>query len=116
MFYIFSQFIWNLYLFQIQKTNSSTESESDSDSETQNSVNFIIDSKPENYLNSIKSKQNSKIFSSQLKTGLKVEPHLHNNKTSEETHKLLNQITIKSMNEELSQKKCNKSRFSYLFC
>lgn len=119
-------FIGNNFIFSINflkfifisdsKTNSSTESESDSDSETQNSVNFIIDSKPENYLNSIKSKENSKIFSSELKTGLKVEPYLDSNKTSEETHKLLNQITIKSMNEELSQKKCNKSRFSYLFC
>ncbi len=93
------------------KTNSSTESESDSDSETQNSVNFIIDSKPENYLNSIKSKQNSKIFGSQLKTDLKVEPYLDNNKISEETHKLLNEMTIKSTNEELSQKSVIKPGF-----
>jgi hypothetical protein len=74
-------------------------------------VNFIIDSKPENYLNSIKSKENSKIFSSELKTGLKVEPYLDSNKTSEETHKLLNQMTIKSMNEELSQKSVIKPGF-----
>jgi hypothetical protein len=88
-----------------------TESESDSDSETQNSVNFIINSKPENYLNSIKSKQNSKIFSSVLKTSLKVEPYLDNNKITEETHKLLNEMTIKSMNEELSQKSVIKAGF-----
>ena len=56
------------------------------------------------------------IFGSRLDRGPKVDPYLSSKKTPEESVKLLNDMSVKAMNEELSKKLVIKPGFEQNYC
>ncbi|CAG2107008.1 unnamed protein product, partial [Medioppia subpectinata] len=91
------------------------ESESDSDSEvdTKDKVNFIVDSKPKDN-NRKKGLHNNRkkglrmdkisVLGSTLEFEPKAKPYLSKDQTPEESFKLLNEMSMKAMEDELSRK------------
>lgn len=107
----------NHFCFKLDESQSESDTDSESDNETTNEVNFIIDSKPDNDLEISDRKPNKKpILGSELTDDLKVCPYLSFNEAPEQSVKRLDQMSVKTMNEDLSKKLVIKPGFEQNFC